>query len=105
MATNMYKKYTEGKTREWAVPEGTQAGDLVIHEVSGQVGVALTARGDSTAPAGIPGVAGTGTPSGTVVYQGSDAQTVALEGETAVGVVDDGAIIGGRGPILIGAVL
>lgn len=147
MATNMYKKYTEAKTREWAVPTGTQAGDLVVHEVSGQIGVALTARGDSTAPANVPGitggtvpnggagnkptgatvavdgswiftitgavegetVAGTGTPAGTAVYLGDTAQEVTLTGDpetdTLVGVVDDGAIIGGRGPILIGAVL
>lgn len=143
MATNMFKKYTEAKTREWEVPAGTQAGDLVVHGESGQVGVALTARGDSTAPAGIPGVtggtipnggvgnkptaatvavdgswifeidgaddgetvAGDGTAAGTEVFQGSDANTVALTGTVSVGVIDDGAIIGGRGPILIGAVL
>lgn len=147
MATNMFKKYTESKTREWDVPTGTQANDLVIHAVSGQVGVALTSRGDSTAPAGIPGVtggtvpnggvgnkptgatvavdgawlftlegavdgetvAGDGTPAGTPVFQGADAQTVTstdpADGSGPVGVVDDGAIIGGVAPILIGAVL
>ena len=143
MATNLFKKYTEAKTREWVVPSGTQAGDLVVHAESGQVGVALTARGDSTTAANVPGitggtipnggagnkptaatvavdgswiftiedavngetVAGTGTPAGTVVYQGSDAQTVTLDGSVEVGIIDDGAIVGGRGPILIGAVL
>lgn len=143
MASNMYKKYTEAKTREWEVPEGTQAGDYVFHEESGQVGVALTARGDSVASANIPGVtggtmpnggagnkptaatvavdgtwlfnidgatdgetvAGDGTPSGTTVYAGDDAQTVALTGTDVVGVIDDGAIVDGRGPVLIGAVL
>lgn len=48
MATNMFKKYTEAKTREWAVAEGTQAGQVVINAQSGQVGVTLTARGDSS---------------------------------------------------------
>lgn len=143
MATNMFKKYTESKTREWEVPEGTVSGDIVAHEVSGQIGVALTDRGDATRAAGIPGVtggtvpsggvgnkptatvvavdgswvfdiegsadgetvAGTGTAAGTEVFQGSDAQTVALSGAVSVGVIDDGAIIGGRGPILIGAAL
>lgn len=143
MATNMFKKYTESKTREWEVPVGTVSGDLVVHEESGQVGVAITSRGDAVRPAGIPGVtggtvpsggvgnkptaatvavdgswlfdidgsadgetvAGTGTAAGTEVFQGSDAQTVALTGTVSVGVIDDGAIIGGRGPILIGAVL
>lgn len=143
MATNMYKKYTEAKTREWEVPAETQAGDIVIHDISGQVGVTLTARGDSTAPAGAPGVsggtipnggagnkptaatvavdgswvfdidgatdgetvAGDGTAAGTEVFQGATAQEVALTGTVSVGVIDDGAIIAGRGPILIGAVL
>lgn len=143
MATNMYKKYTEAKTREWEVPEGTVAGDLVIHGVSGQVGVAITSRGDAVSPANIPGVtggtvpsggvgnkptgatvavdgswvfditgatdgetvAGSGTEAGTTVYATDDPQTVALTGTDVVGVIDDGAIIGGRGPVLIGAVL
>lgn len=143
MATNMFKKYTEAKTREWEVPAGTVANDYVIHEESGQVGVALTDRGDATRPANIPGVtggtvpsggvgnkpttatvavdgswlfdidgatdgetvAGDGTPAGTTVYAGADAQTVALTGTDVIGVIDDGAIVDGRGPILIGAVL
>lgn len=143
MATNMFKKYTEAKTREWEVPAGTVANDYVIHDESGQVGVALTDRGDATRPANIPGVtggtvpsggvgnkptaatvavdgswlfdidgatdgetvAGDGTPAGTTVYAGTDAQTVALTGTDVIGVIDDGAIVNGRGPILIGAVL
>lgn len=144
MAANMFKKYTEAKTREWAVPSGTQRGDYVIHDESGQIGVALTSRGDSTTPADIPGVtggtienggagnkdeaatvatdgswiftiedstdgetvAGDGTAAGTSVYEGSDAQTVTTaSGGTFIGVIDDGAIVGGRGPVLIGAVL
>lgn len=143
MATNMYKKYTESKTREWEVPEGTQAGDVVIHAVSGQVGVALTARGDSTVSAGIPGVtggtvpnggagnkptaatvavdgswlfavdgvtdgetvAGDGTEAGTEVFEGATPQELSLTGTVSVGVIDDGAIVDGVAPILIGAVL
>ena len=144
MAKNMFKKYTESKTREWEVPEGTVSGDLVVHDVSGQIGVALTDRGDAVRPVGIPGVtggtvpsggvgnkptaatvavdgswlftitgaadgetvAGTGTAAGTEVFQDeNDAQTVALTGTVSVGVIDDGRIIDGVGPILIGAVL
>ena len=143
MATNMYKKYTEAKTREWEVPEGTVAGDVVVHEVSGQVGVAITSRGDATSAANIPGVtggtipsggagnkptaatvavdgswvfditgatdgetvAGAGTDAGTEVFETAEPQTVALTGTVSVGVIDDGAIVGGRGPVLIGAVL
>lgn len=147
MATNMYKKYTESKTREWPVPAGTQAGTLVVHPVSGQVGVTLTARGDSTVAAGIPGVTGgtvpnggagnksnsatvavdgswllavtgsangdtnpetgtAGTPEGTVVYRTSGGSLTLTEGtNTAVGVIDDGVIVGNVAPVLIGAVL
>ena len=143
MATNMFKKYTESKTREWEVPEGTVSGDLVVHAESGQVGVAITSRGDAVRPAGIPGVtggtvpsggvgnkptaatvavdgswlfnitgatdgetvAGAGTDAGTEVFATDDADTVALTGTVSVGVIDDGAIVAGRGPILIGAVL
>lgn len=148
MATNMYKKYTESKTREWPVPAGTQSGTVVIHPVSGQVGVTITARGDSTTAAGIPGVNGGTIPNGGAGNK-PDAATVAVDGSwiltvsgltagetvngagtdagtavygvvsggaitsltltegtnTQVGVIDDGAIVGGRGPVLIGAVL
>lgn len=146
MATNMYKKYTESKTREWAVPSGTQAGTLVINAQSGQVGVTLTARGDSTRAAGIPGVTGgtvpnggasnkpggatvavdgswlfpvagvtngetgaggAGTDEGTEVYRiaANGNLTTTASGNTFVGVIDDGAIVGGVAPVLIGVVL
>lgn len=64
MATNMHKKYTESKTRQWAVASGTQAGVLVINAESGEVGVTLTARGDSTATRTIGGVTISGLPNG-----------------------------------------
>lgn len=148
MATNMYKKYTESKTREWPVPAGTQAGTVVLHPVSNQVGVTLTARGDSTRPAGIPGVTGgtipnggagnksnsatvavdgswlllvagatngdtnpesgtAGTPAGTSVYRVTADGTYSLTatGGVEIGVVDDGVIVGGVVPVLIGEVL
>lgn len=79
MADNMFKKYTESKTREWPVPAGTQAGALVLHPVSGQVGVTLTARGDSTAPAGIVGVTGGTVPNGGAGNK-SNSATVAVDG-------------------------
>lgn len=143
MAVNMYKKYTEAKVREWEVPEGTEKGDLVIHAKSGQVGVALTSRGDVYGPANIPGVtggtvptggagnkptgasvavdgswvfeitgatdgetvAGSGTEAGTEVYATDEPQVLALSGTDVVGIIDDGVIVDGRGPVLIGAVL
>ena len=79
MATNMYKKYTESKTREWPVPAGTQAGTVVLHPISNQVGVTLTARGDATRAAGIPGVTGGTVPNGGVGNK-SNAATVAVDG-------------------------
>lgn len=146
MATNMYKKYTESLTREWIVPSGTQAGTLVIHANSNQVGVTLTARGDSTKSyttpqgytiSGIPnggvgnkansatvavdgswlfpvaGVAngdtsagGSATPAGTPVYRTSaGALNLTATGNTKVGYIDDGRIVGGVAPVLIGAQL
>lgn len=79
MATNMYKKYTESLTREWVVPTGTQAGTVVLHANSNQVGVTLTARGDSTVAAGIPGVTGGTVPNGGVGNKPT-AATVAVDG-------------------------
>ena len=145
MANNMHKKYTESLVREWPVPAGTQSGAAVIHPVSGEIGVTLTARGDSTRPAGIPGVtggtipnggvgnkptaatvavdgtwrfavtgaangetvAGTGTPEGTTVYAVVAAGvvtslTLTAGGNTAFGVIDDGAIVAGVAPVKIG---
>ena len=144
----MYKKYTESKTREWPVEAGTQAGTVVLHPVSNQVGVTLTARGDSTTTANVPGVTGgtisnggvgnkansatvavdgswlltvdgavdgdtnpetgtAGTPAGTAVYRVTADGTYSLTGTDAVqiGVVDDGVIVGGVVPVLIGGVL
>ena len=48
MALNAFKPDTQALRREWVVPTGTKSGDLVLHSVSGRVGVAITARGDST---------------------------------------------------------
>lgn len=98
MATNMYKKYTESKTREWAVPAGTESNDLVIHAVSGQVGVALTSRGDATAAAGIPGVTGGTIPSGGAGNKAT-AATVAVDGSWLFEVdgVTDGETVEGTG--------
>lgn len=146
MALNMYKKYTESKCREWPVPAGTQAGTVVIHPVSDQIGVTLTARGDSTTAAGIPGVTGgtipnggagnkansatvavdgswllevdgvtdgdtnpetgtAGTAAGTAVFRVDADGSYALTGDVQIGVVDDGVIVNGIAPVLIGAVL
>lgn len=147
MATNMYKKYTESLTREWPVAAGTQAGTVVLHPISNQVGVTLTARGDSTVAINIPGVTGgtvpnggagnkansatvavdgswlltvagvangdsnpetgtAGTPAGTAVYRTTaGAYTLTVGSNTQIGVIDDGVIVGGVAPVLIGAVL
>lgn len=148
MATNMYKKYTESKTREWPVAAGTQAGTVVLHPVSNQVGITLTARGDSTHAANIPGVTGgtipnggagnkansatvavdgswlltvatvvngdsnpesgsAGTPAGTAVYRttATGVYTLVSTGGVKIGVIDDGVIVGGVAPVLIGEVL
>lgn len=79
MATNMFKKYTESLTREWRVPEGTLSGVGVINAESGEVGVTLTARGDATGPANIPGVTGGTVPVGGVGNK-PNAATVAVDG-------------------------
>ena len=141
----MFKKYTESKCREWPVPSGTQAGTVVLHPVSNQVGITLTARGDATRAAGIPGVTGgtipnggvgnksnsatvavdgtwllevatvtdgdtnpasgsDGTPAGTAVYRVTADGTYSLSSTSAVkiGVIDDGVIVDGVAPVLIG---
>lgn len=147
MAKNMYKKYTEAKTREWIVPTGTRSGDVVINAQSGQVGVALTDRGgstktqtlpDGTTISGIPtggvgnrvggavvavdgswiltvagvtngdtGAGGAGTDEGTEVYRiaANGTYTLTATGNTFIGVIDDGQIVGGKAPVLIGVVL
>jgi hypothetical protein len=99
VATNMYKKYTESKTREWAVPSGTQAGTLVVNAVSGQVGVTLTARGDATRAAGIPGVTGGTIPNGGIGNRAGGA-VVAVDGSwlfTVAGVTNGDTGAGGAG--------
>jgi hypothetical protein len=141
----MYKKYTESKVREWPVAAGTLAGVVVIHPLSNQVGVTLTARGDATATTTLPGgstithaiggkgnkansatvavdgswlltVAGVtngdtnpatgtaGTAAGTAVYRTSaGAYTTTVGSNTKIGVIDDGVILGGVAPVLIGS--
>lgn len=80
MATNMYKKYTESKTREWPVAAGTVAGNVVLHPVSSQVGVALTSRGDATRSETLPdGTTLSGIPAGGVGNK-SNSATVAVDG-------------------------
>lgn len=146
MAANMFKKYTESKTREWAVPSGTQSGDVVINAQSGEVGVALGDRGDGTRPVNIPGVTGgtvasgmvgvrpggavvavdgswlltvvgvtdgdtgaggAGTDEGTEVYRiaADGTYTLTASGNTYIGVIDDGVIVGGVAPVKIGPVV
>jgi hypothetical protein len=149
MAANMYKKYTESLTREWAVPAGTKSGWVVINAQSGQIGVALGDRGDGTRAANIPGVTGgtvpngmagvrpggavvavdgswlltvtgvtagdtgaggAGTDEGTEVYGIVSAGvitsfTTTASGNTYIGVIDDGQIVGTVAPVKIGQVI
>lgn len=72
MATNMYKKYTESKTREWDVvamqlPTATTPvapGVIIKNTLSGEIGITLTGSGLYAAAAGIPGVTGGTRPAG-----------------------------------------
>ena len=99
MATNMFKKYTESLTREWEVPVGTVSGDLVEHAISGQVGVALTSRGDATRSQTLPGgLTLSGIPTGGVSNKPTGA-TVAVDGSWlfAVTGVTDGETVSGPG--------
>ena len=87
MATNMYKKYTESKTREWDVvafqlPVATtpvQAGVVIKNSLSGEIGVTLTASGAATRALGMPGVTGGTVPNGGVGNKPNGA-VVAVDG-------------------------
>lgn len=87
MAENMYKKYTEAKTREWDVVAAqlpasanpVPAGTLIKHNLSGEIGVTLTASGAATRAAGIPGVTGGTVPNGGVGNKANGA-VVATDG-------------------------
>lgn len=99
MATNMFKKYDEKKTRRWPVASGTKAGQVVIHANSNQVGITLTARGDNTDGANIPGVTGGTIPNGGKSMKANEA-TVAVDGSwllvvTGVSAGDTTAASGG----------
>lgn len=95
MSTNMYKKYTESKTREWPVATATQAGTVVLHPLSSQVGVTLTARGDSTVTQTLPsGETVTFANGGT--GNKPNAATVAVDGSWLLSVV--GTVAGDTNP-------
>jgi hypothetical protein len=87
MATNMYKKYDESKTREWdvvasqlpAAATPVPGGTLIKHALSGQIGVTLTASGAATRAAGIPGVTG-GTIANGGVGNKANGAVVAVDG-------------------------
>jgi hypothetical protein len=87
MALNMYKKYDEAKTREWPVASGTLAGVVVLHPVSSEVGVTLTARGDATTSQTLPdGTTLSGIPIGGVGNRPNTA-VVAVDGSFLLSVV------------------
>ena len=44
MATNVYRKLPGFRNEEWEVPVGTESNDIVINNVDGRPGVALTSR-------------------------------------------------------------
>ena len=87
MATNMYKKYDESKTREWdvvaaqlpAAATAVASGTLIKHNLSGEIGVTLTASGAYMRAAGIPGVTGGTVASGGVGNKANGA-VVAVDG-------------------------
>lgn len=66
MTSNMYKKYSEDKTREWdvvasqlpAASTPVAPGTIIKHVISGEIGITLTGSGEYAAAAGIPGVTG-----------------------------------------------
>lgn len=103
MSTNMYKKYTESLTREWPVASGTLAGVVVLHPVSAQVGVTLTARGDATESITLPnGITIAAYPVGGIGNKPGSA-TVAVDGSwllpvTGVTPGDTNAATGGGTP-------
>lgn len=100
MSTNMFKKYTESLTREWPVAEGTVAGDLVRNANSGQVGVALTSRGDAVSTQSLPGgLTLSGVKTGGAGNR-PDSATVATDGSWLLaveGVTNGGTHTGGGG--------
>lgn len=87
MATNMYKKYTESKTREWDVvasqlPAASTAvapGVVIKHIISGEIGITLTGSGAYAVSAGIPGVTGGTIPAGGIGNKPNGA-VVAVDG-------------------------
>lgn len=96
MALNMHKKYTEAKVREWPVPAGTQAGTVVLHPLSNQVGITLTARGDSVVSEDLAGgVVITGLKNGGVGNKTNSA-SVAVDGSWRLAV--EGAVAGDTNP-------
>ncbi|ALJ19498.1 hypothetical protein [Microbacterium sp. No. 7] len=48
MADNLYKKYTESKTRRWDVGVGVFGGTPVINKQNGEIGVTLADSGGTT---------------------------------------------------------
>lgn len=87
MATNMFKKYDEAKTREWdvvaaqlpAAATPVASGTLIKHNLSGEIGVTLTASGAATRAAGVPGVTGGTQPNGGASNKANGA-VVAVDG-------------------------
>lgn len=99
MANTFFKKHTESLVREWEVPSGTQPFDIVVHAVSGEVGFALTARGDSTLTlTNIPGINSATIDNGGVGNQPNGA-AVAVDGSIVVDINDatNGKTLDGTG--------
>lgn len=146
MATNVFRTWT--KSEHWEVPAGTKAGEVVINNTDGRVGVTVTARGDVTVSKTLPngltvsnypvggvgnkpdaaqvaldgdflftvdgaadgetlGSTATGTAQGTAVYAtvttgAVTGLTLTSGGNTKIGVIADGRIVGGIAPVSIG---
>src|SRR5690554_2280990 len=99
MATNMFKKYTEGKTREWEVGANVPGGTLVVNAESGEVGVTIAASGGSTRVQTLANGATLSTPDAGGVGYRENCAVVARDGSWLfeVATATDGETVDGTG--------
>lgn len=79
MASNVYRKFPGFRNEEWEVPAGTTVNDVVINNVDGRPGVALTNPGGTVSTVAIPGLV-TATVLNGGVGNKVGAATIAVEG-------------------------
>lgn len=83
MATNVFRKLPGFRNEEWEVPAGTLANSVVINNVDGRPGLALTSRGDVTSSRTYAGLTISGIETGGVGNK-SNAATVGVVGYDAL---------------------